>query len=63
MHKRENGSLEPLMVSPDQAAEILGLGRTKIWEMIADGKLTSRKEGARRLVLVSSIKAYVAAAA
>ena len=63
MHKRETGSLEPLMVSPDQAAEILGLGRTKIWEMIADGRLASRKEGARRLVLMSSIKPYAAAAA
>ena len=53
-------SPEPLLVSPAQAAKLLGLGRTKIFELIADGQLASKREGTRRLVSVASIRTYAA---
>lgn len=41
------------------AAKMLGIGRTKIYEMLAKGALASMQIGSRRLVKMDSIKALV----
>lgn len=46
----------------NDAARSLGCGRTKIYEMIADGKLQTIKIGRRTMVKASSIRALVEAA-
>jgi hypothetical protein len=56
--KHEIPLLERLLLSPRQTEQVLGLGHTKVSELIADGTLVSRKEGSRRLVVVESIKKY-----
>lgn len=38
-----------------EAEEAIGLGHTKVSQLIADGKLESIKVGGRRLVIVRSI--------
>jgi hypothetical protein len=38
------------------ALEASGLGRTKLYELMADGSLDSVKIGSRRLVLVESLR-------
>jgi excisionase family DNA binding protein len=38
-----------------EACEASGLGRTKIYEALADGRLFSTKVGNRRLILVASL--------
>ena len=55
-----SSSVEPLLVSPAQAARLLGLGRTKVFELLASGRLASKREGARRLVSMASVQAYAA---
>lgn len=39
----------------DEACEVTGLGRTKIYELIGDGHLATATIGRRRLVLVRSL--------
>jgi hypothetical protein len=50
---------EPLAVSQRQAAAHLGIGITKLRELIADGELDTLPIGRRRPVVYSSLVAYV----
>jgi excisionase family DNA binding protein len=52
--------MEALAVSISETAKALGLGRTTIYAMIADGRLEAIKLGRRRLVPVESIRRLVA---
>lgn len=49
--------MEPLLYSILDAAKALNLGRSKIYELIAEGKLETVTIGRRRLVRVDSIRA------
>ncbi len=42
-----------------EACEVTGLGRTKLYELIGDGRVTTTTVGRRRLVLVQSLLALV----
>jgi excisionase family DNA binding protein len=42
-----------------EACEVTGLGRTKLYELIGDGHLTTATVGRRRLVLVRSLLALL----
>ncbi|MGJ5197158.1 excisionase family DNA-binding protein [Bradyrhizobium sp. HKCCYLRH1030] len=42
-----------------EASEVTGLGRTKLYELIGAGQLTTITVGRRRLVLVSSLHALL----
>ena len=55
--------MEPLIISVNEAAAILGLGRTKIYSLIGDGCLSIVKIGRRTLVTTESIRALVASRA
>jgi excisionase family DNA binding protein len=48
-----------LAVSPAEAARMLGIGRTKLYELIAANQLTSIKIGTRRLIRVSAIEEFL----
>ena len=48
------------LLDVDQAAELLGVGRTFTYREIAAGRLKSLKVGRRRLVSSSAITAYIA---
>lgn len=48
--------MEPVLCSIADAARMLGIGRTKAYELIDDGSLATVSIGARRLVKVESIK-------
>ncbi len=52
--------MEQLAVSINDTVRALGLGRTTIYEMIADGRLETIKLGRRRLVIVESIRRLIA---
>ncbi len=49
---------EPVMLSVSEAAELLGVGTTKLKQMIATGQLASVTIGRRRLVLASSVRDF-----
>jgi len=52
--------MEALAISINDAARVLGLGRTSIYAMIADGRLEAFKLGQRTLVKADSIRRLVA---
>jgi excisionase family DNA binding protein len=47
--------MEPILSSVNGAARALGIGRTKIYELINAGKLEAVKIGKRRLIKTESI--------
>ena len=50
-----------LLVTPVEAAEALGIGRTRIYELMASGVLLSVKIGRSRRIPVSALTAFVSA--
>lgn len=49
--------VEPVLCSIPDAAAALGLGRSKIYELLAEGRLVAVAIGRRRLIRVESIRA------
>ena len=49
--------MEPLCLSINDTAQTLGIGRTKIYELINAGQLETVKIGRRTLVRTASIRA------
>ena len=56
-------SNEPLLCPINEAARLLGVGRTKTYELLATRELESIQIGTRRLVKFDSIKAFIARSA
>jgi excisionase family DNA binding protein len=54
---------KPVSTTIDDACQITGLGRTKVYELIGQGKLKAVAIGRRRLVLYSSIEELIHGAA
>lgn len=48
-----------IAVSPAEAARISGIGRTKLYEALNTGALTSFKIGSRRLIRISELDAWL----
>jgi excisionase family DNA binding protein len=53
--------MEPLTVTVDGAKALTGLGKTKLYELIGEGKLETVKVGTRTLIKTKSIRQLVAA--
>ncbi|MFJ3527288.1 helix-turn-helix domain-containing protein [Streptomyces sp. NPDC090132] len=51
--------VEPLLYTPEEAAEALRLGRSTVYELMADGVLAFVKQGRCRRIKVDVLKAYV----
>lgn len=54
--------MDPVLCSIADAARILGIGKTKTYELIAENQLECATIGTRRLVKVASINKLVEAA-
>jgi excisionase family DNA binding protein len=54
-------AIEPLALSPRDAAEFLSVSKRTLSSYIAAGKVEARKDGTRTLVDVASLRAYYAA--
>lgn len=61
MSKHRNATGERLAVSVEDAAAMAGIGRTTLYAALGDGSLRSLKIGARRLIPVEALKAWMAA--
>lgn len=48
-----------LLLTPEQAAERLGIGRSKVYELIGTGELESVKIGRLRRVPVDALTTFV----
>ena len=51
--------IEQRVTSVEGAAQLLGVGRTTAYELVANGSLRSFKVGARRLVPLTAIDEFV----
>lgn len=51
---------EPMLYSVAQTAEATGLGRTKIYDLMASGAIVAVKVGNRRLIPAESLREFVA---
>jgi excisionase family DNA binding protein len=51
----------PLVCSPRRACELLDIGTTRLYELIAAGELQSFKAGKSRKITLASIQGYIAA--
>ena len=53
-------AIEPLALSPRDAADCLSVSKRTVSNLIAAGKIEARKYGTRTLVDVASLKTYYA---
>ncbi len=51
--------IQKLLVTVEDASEILGIGRTGTYELVMRGEIASVKIGRRRLVVKSALAEYV----
>ncbi len=49
----------PMLVTVEEAARLLRIGRTTTYELVMSGKLQSVKVGRRRLVVLDGVRDYV----
>lgn len=49
--------MEAILISIPDAAKALGLGRSKFYELISEGRVETVRIGRRRLVRVESVRA------
>jgi excisionase family DNA binding protein len=49
---------EPLSLSPQEAAEYVGLSKRQIYNLLSDGTLKGKRSGARTLVHGPTLRAY-----
>jgi len=57
-NSKDGAGLIQLLYKPEQAAVILALGRTKIYELMASGELRSVKCGGPRRIPAAALLAY-----
>lgn len=53
---------EPMVLGVKDAAAFIGLSRSRLYELIADGTIEARKLGARTVVPIASLRSYVESA-
>ena len=56
---QQSNDFKPLAVTVRQARRLSGLGATKIYELINEGRLETVRIGRRRLVRFASLEALV----
>lgn len=54
-------ALKPLAVPPAEAARLLGIGRTRLYEELVSGAIPSFLLGRRRLIRLAALEAWMAA--
>jgi excisionase family DNA binding protein len=51
--------MEKIAVTLSEAASVSGIGRSSLYKLFSEGKLTPRKSGKRTLILVSELESYL----
>jgi excisionase family DNA binding protein len=51
--------MDVLVISVNEAARVLGVGRTSLYDMIRDGRIETLKLGRRTLIKTASIRSLV----
>jgi excisionase family DNA binding protein len=50
---------QPLLLTPEQAARVISISRSKLYELMSAGKVPSVRIGASRRVPTASLEQYV----
>lgn len=53
--------MERELLTPEEVADVLRVGRSRVYELIGSGKLQSVKIGASRRIPQQAVRVYVAA--
>jgi excisionase family DNA binding protein len=56
-------AMDKVLLTPEEAAQALSIGRSKVYELLRAGALASVRIGASRRIPVEAVRAYVAALA
>jgi excisionase family DNA binding protein len=59
MTEKDESLIYPLAVGLDDAAKMVGIGRTNIWRLTMAGEIPSFNIGRRKLILVEKLKAWL----
>ena len=51
--------IEPMVLGVKDAATFIGLSKSRLYELITEGTIEARKLGARTVVPIASLRAYV----
>lgn len=57
-----HGHLEPLAYSVEDACRVTSFGRTRLYQLIREGRIEARKIGGRTLIPAASLRALIEAA-
>lgn len=52
------GATVPIFVTPQAAADLLGLSRQEVYRLLRSGDLAGRRKGSRHLVYLWSVHVY-----
>ena len=52
--------MDKLLYRPKEAAQLLGIGRDKLYDLMRSGRLDSVKDGGARFITANALHAYVA---
>lgn len=52
--------MNKLLLKPEEAAEALSIGRTKVYELMAEGQLTSVRIGNSRRIPLEAVNEFIA---
>ena len=55
-------TIEPIVLGVRDAAAYIGLSRSRLYELISENQIEARKLGARTLIPIASLRAFVEAA-
>lgn len=58
--RMRNDFPRPLAVGPAEAARLIGIGRTKLYQALGSGALPSYRVGTRRLIRIADLEAWLA---
>ena len=56
MTLQKDTAMDPLLISVQEAARTLSVGRTSIYQLIKSGELETMKLGRRRLITIQSLR-------
>lgn len=56
----QRNQCERILVSISETQDIAGIGRTKVYELIGEDAIQSVKIGSRRLIVLASLRGWIA---
>ena len=59
VNRESSLNTDPLAYTIQDAGQLAGLGRTKLYDLISEGVLDARKIGSRTVIIGESLRGYI----